>query len=1016
MFRLFFYAICFTFMCSQATAQSEAQLLVTFDSIYRLGDPRSIIDVGEKWRAMVLEHGVQDTLKFVSRLIRIGDSYRFLGQPQKDLETLRPGFVLQPPGSPYYPDLLKMYGFGLYADARYQQADSCFQLSKVAYQQAGLMNTLRFITLLCAEADNYHAQGQILPAIASYEDALQRRAANNVPEDLSLGAIYNGLASCHQELGNVTRACDWIAKGTACYASFLPPEHPSVLTSKSTYVTLLLQSGQLAKAEPLALEVLKTMGEGDFKESIYYGGALESLAAVRGFLGQDAAGLVLLKEAGVLFERFSSANDPQVIQNKLHQAKFMVSLGKVQEARGLALEVKQTLESSANRSQTSLAEVLSFLATVSDNPEEGIQFGVDACKICQEATGKRNCGSMNDIPLELAFNYLKAGNYTKCAETLAVAEPDESLVFPKSHGYLQWLQYHALLEFAQHNWTSAQQYLERFLELRKEMASDELFLSNEVQWLDQIRFLRGSADLMFTMLQKSTAVDPGFYAKCIDFELFNKSVELSAAQKVREHIQQNTDLSPVFNAWLDTRERLGWGYLQPREVLEKQRVNLPALEQQADSLERELTQRSAMYAAASMRHAGGWSGIKKRLHAGEVAIEIAYYHDYLLEASETAHYAVLILRPDIDQPQYVFLPDADHFDQILLEKYLAECSMPTGKGQTGDLYAAFWQKLEPYLNGVSKVFVSADGAFFKLNLGAIQLPGGQYVADRYDVRRVFSLNDLTKENEDAKTGQKSAFLAGNPQFLLADAAQGQASTMRSVTETPDDTQALIPYNNTFVQQEDIRGLELKPLPESEKEVQDIAGLLRKKRFETTVVTGASASEESVKKLQSPAILHLATHGYFLANTRSTTAGLSKTTLDNNPMLRSMLFFSGAQNTLDKKTVGAEDGIMTAYEAQNLNLQGTELVVLSACKSAQGKIQNGAGVYGLQRALRIAGAQSVLLSLWDVDDKAGREFMVAFYDNWLNGMDKQDAFRRAQLDIKRKYPQPFYWAGFVLMGE
>ena len=133
------------------------------------------------------------------------------------------------------------------------------------------------------------------------------------------------------------------------------------------------------------------------------------------------------------------------------------------------------------------------------------------------------------------------------------------------------------------------------------------------------------------------------------------------------------------------------------------------------------------------------------------------------------------------------------------------------------------------------------------------------------------------------------------------------------------------------------------------------------------------------------------------------------------MLRSMVFFAGAQNTLNHQPVGKEDGILTAYEAQNLQLEGTELVVLSACQTAQGKIQNGEGVYGLQRALRIAGAQAVLLSLWDVDDKVGREFMTIFYEKWLGGTGKADAFRAAQLAVKKKHPKPFYWAGFVLIG-
>lgn len=108
--------------------------------------------------------------------------------------------------------------------------------------------------------------------------------------------------------------------------------------------------------------------------------------------------------------------------------------------------------------------------------------------------------------------------------------------------------------------------------------------------------------------------------------------------------------------------------------------------------------------------------------------------------------------------------------------------------------------------------------------------------------------------------------------------------------------------------------------------------------------------------------------------------------------------------------------LTAYEASQLNLLNTELVVLSACETGLGEVQNGEGVFGLQRAFIIAGADAVLMSLWKVDDEATKEFMINFFNSWLEHNDKQLALKIAREAIKAKYKYPYYWAAFVLIGE
>ena len=137
----------------------------------------------------------------------------------------------------------------------------------------------------------------------------------------------------------------------------------------------------------------------------------------------------------------------------------------------------------------------------------------------------------------------------------------------------------------------------------------------------------------------------------------------------------------------------------------------------------------------------------------------------------------------------------------------------------------------------------------------------------------------------------------------------------------------------------------------------------------------------------------------------------------NPMTRSGLIFSGAENTMNGEILADDNGWLNSYEASLLNLRGTELVVLSACQTGTGDVQNGKGVYGLQRAIRVAGAESLIMSMWDVDDKATQELMTYFYDYWIDkNMTKKDAFNKAQEKIREKYKHPYYWGAFIMLGE
>jgi CHAT domain-containing protein len=199
----------------------------------------------------------------------------------------------------------------------------------------------------------------------------------------------------------------------------------------------------------------------------------------------------------------------------------------------------------------------------------------------------------------------------------------------------------------------------------------------------------------------------------------------------------------------------------------------------------------------------------------------------------------------------------------------------------------------------------------------------------------------------------------------------------------------------------MQGLTWTRLPGTRQE----ADALAKSLASPTVYRDKQATETALKAVRSPPILHLATHGFFLADTDATV---------ENPLLRSGLVFAGA-NALAS---GTDDGVVTALEASTLDLRGTRLVVMSACETGVGKIVNGDGVYGLRRALVIAGAESLVMSLWQVDDTATRDLMAGYYKKLKAGGGRSSALRDVQRELRARpeYGHPYYWASFVAAGD
>jgi CHAT domain-containing protein/tetratricopeptide (TPR) repeat protein len=334
---------------------------------------------------------------------------------------------------------------------------------------------------------------------------------------------------------------------------------------------------------------------------------------------------------------------------------------------------------------------------------------------------------------------------------------------------------------------------------------------------------------------------------------------------------------------------------------------------------------------------------------------------------------------------------------------------------TGKLYQILIEPLADRLVGKSSVIISPDGMLHLLPFEILATSDSTYLIEQYELSYVSSSRDLLDVGP--KQVARNAIIVGNPDFETEIRSRAIAEPEPLDTVLPSLAIGPPPVFRTAAC---LQG-PLLPLRYAGDEASAVKIILsRDSGFDVRFYSGPEASESVLKAMEiAPRVVHLATHGFYCDEIDS-----SQSILAQNPLLKSGVILAGANRTLGSKSPvsGSDDGIMTALEASSLNLVGTELVVLSACQSGVGETISSEGVFGLRRAFQQAGAEAVVMSLWDVPDKETSQLMKRFYQGWVNGTPKQEAFRAAKLSLLKEsrrrngHGHPLLWGGFVMIGN
>jgi CHAT domain-containing protein len=503
-----------------------------------------------------------------------------------------------------------------------------------------------------------------------------------------------------------------------------------------------------------------------------------------------------------------------------------------------------------------------------------------------------------------------------------------------------------------------------------------------------------------------------------NFRLATKAMLFSSTSKIRQRILNSGDpaMIKLFNDWQLLKDSLACTYRMTLDAKQKEKIDERKLEEEANRLEKELSAKSEYYTGMNDNRSYSWIDVRNKLEDGEAAVEVILTSKKIND-TYTPVYAVLIIKPDSkDHPDIVLLEHGAKLDSRFINYYRNNIRQKLIDEYS---YKQFWQPIAEKLKGSRKIYFSSDGVYNQINLNTLyNTETGKYVLDEIDIQLVTSTKDLVTKADEVTATIRNATLFGYPDYNTIPTSFKSEETAATNYEIINKSLVRGDSSQRF-----FNGENIAELPGTKIEVERIVALLKKENVTIKQFMESQATEAELKNVKNAQVLHIATHGYFLsdqlkAEDTKSFAGYSAPKILGNPLLRSGLLLAGAKQAFNSNQTQTnnEDGVLTAYEAMNLNLDKTDLVIMSACETGLGVTSKGEGVYGLQRAFQVAGTKAVLMSLWAVSDEATQELMVQFYLNWLRGKQLREAFRSAQLTLREKYNSPCYWGAFVLVEK
>ncbi len=787
-----------------------------------------------------------------------------------------------------------------------------------------------------------------------------------------------------------------------------------------------VNSNNYPKAEDALQRALKITQETQGSDGPGWANCLVAISSLHQHRGEYPRALTELQRALVIDRAWLKPDDPAII-------KAMDSLGDLyyethdfDHAVPVLQETLNLAEQRLGPNHPTVAHPLQNLGIIARRREQyalALEYLWRAEKIRENAFGVEHIATAS-LLVNIANVYNTQGNYPKAIETYQRA----LAILEKAAGpYHEWtlitLSVLAKAYAAQGDPSHAMDYLVRMNEGAETNLSLNLAIGSEYERVAYADKLAWHTSFAITFNVAEAPHDPAAadLAALTILQRKGRAVDAVADSMTGLRRSLQPEDRKLLNELSDTTANLAKAALngpgdRPAKEYQEQ---LETLQSKKEGLEVEISRRSAGYYQRT--DAVTLSAVRKAIPTGSVLIEFAIYEPYNFRQSRpeerTAPRYVVYVIPGQGDVRWKDLGDAKAIDEAI-DTYRQALRDPR-RGDVRQLARELDEKLMQPVRSMGiearHLIISPDGEQNLLPFEALVDEQGHYLIQNYAISYVTTGRDLLRM-QIPRTARSEPVVVANPSFGVPQPAQ-------VAVLTPAKLRPIETAQRSFATWQDLANVYFAPLAGTAEEARELKSLFP----EAKVLTGSQASKRELERVESPTILHIATHGFFLENpedvapdkqpvnsTKRDARGIHATLKTENPLLRSGLALAGAN--LDKDD--NEDGILTALEASSLNLWGTKLVTLSACDTGIGEVKNGEGVYGLRRAFIIAGAETVVMSLWPISDSVTRDLMSSYYRGLREGLGRGDALRRAQLAIlnRKGHEHPFYWASFIQVGE
>jgi CHAT domain-containing protein/tetratricopeptide (TPR) repeat protein len=823
-----------------------------------------------------------------------------------------------------------------------------------------------------------YAMGRFVFAEKRFRTARSYFEKAYLTEELGYLKTISGQGLLYTSMGRFTQAETFTSQALEIRKNKFGETNMGVAALLNNYGVLHYNLGRYNESEKEFDKAVTVILTNQQLETMAHAIVLNNQAMLFQSIGRYEEAVKKLQQAIDISGKLEASKAKNHLKFYSNLALLYQQMNKLAEAETIYKALENKLEKGKSEYANALnnAAILALLIGKHDRIEDMLK---QSASIYKSNLGE-NSPALAKVISDLGNFYRYKGRYTDAEplleKALQIREQALGLIHPL---YVQSQEDMALLQWKKGDWNKASLLYYDVMEKSLDFINNYFTPMSESEKAKYWDILSPRFQRFYNFAVEAAAVNNEIITELFEYRMAAKGLLLRSARKVSESILDggNEQLIADYATWLDHKEQLSALYIYSKEELREQHINLDSLQAIANAMEKRLSENSKEFAKFYFTGKVKLAEVQNQLKDDEALVEIIRLRHFDQTLTDSSRYLVLVITKNNPQPKPISFPEGKEMESAFAAHY--RISM---KNRIADelSYTRYWAAIDPELKDKKKIYVSPDGIYNQISLYTLKKPDGGFLINQYDLALLGNPKDLMTRNSRSVSGKK-ATLFGYPVY----------------------------------------GSEKIPgLPATKTEVEGVNKVLKSSGYQVNQYMQEDATEINLKQSKKNSVLHIATHGYFLQDVDRAVwpMGVHRDNARDNVLLRSGLMMAGASDA-DKLKSGLDNtsnGIITSYEAMNLDLNGTTLVVLSACETGLGEVKAGEGVYGLQRAFLAAGAEALIMSLWKVDDAATQQLMNSFYDNWIKTGDKQKAFKQAQLQLMIKYKEPYYWGAFVLMDD